>query len=147
MRRSLVVLFSVALAVLAAGCGDQTLSRSEFVSKADAICSKYDKRLEALPEPKSIDDVGALADKAIPIVEDGIGELDDLDPPEELKGRVDRWLDLNKSELENFKRLRDAARKGDATRTQSLATQISATEKQADAAAREIGLKECGQRP
>jgi hypothetical protein len=142
--RRLLLLPTLLLAVAAAGCGDKALSKSEYVAKADAICAKYDKRLEALPNPKSIKDIGALADKAIPIVDAGIGELKDLKPPDGVKSQVDHWLELNERELADFKSLRDAAKKGDASKTQSIATDISSQEKQADEAAQRIGLKECG---
>ena len=143
MRRALLLLFALPVAVLATACGEEALSKSEYIAKADAVCAKYDKKLEALPNPKSIQDIGDLADRAIPIVENGIGELKDLNPPDELKDDVDRWLDLNDRELGAFKKLRDAAKKGDTSKTQSIANGISQTEKRADATARRIGLRKC----
>ena len=144
MRRLLLATTLALVAVVASGCGEKALSKGEFIAKADAICKKYDRKLEALPDPKSIKDIGGLADKAIPIVDNGINELDDLKPPDDLKDQVDHWLDLNKQNLDDFKKLRDAAKDGDAAKTQTLASQISDHEQQTDAAARKIGLKECG---
>lgn len=144
MRRSLAFALTIAVVALVSGCGDEALSKGEFVAKADAICTKYDKQLQALPKPKTIDDIGSLADKAIPIFESGVGELKDLKPPDALRNDVQRWIALNERELDDFKALRDAAREGDASKTQVLATKISKQEQQADSLARQIGLKRCG---
>jgi hypothetical protein len=144
VRRLLLLPLAALLALVAAGCGSQALSKADYVAKADAICRTYDKKLEALPSPKSIKDIGTLADNAIPIVDEGIAKLRDLKPPDDLKSGVDHWLDLNKQNLDDFKKLRDAAKKGDASTTQALANQIGQHEKETDAAARKIGLKECG---
>jgi hypothetical protein len=142
--RRLAPLATLALVLAGPGCGEKPLSKSEFIARADGICQEYDKKLEALPDPKSIEDIGKLADRVVPIVDDGIGELKALKPPDSLKDQVDRWIQLNEQDLEDFENLRDAAKKGDVARTQTLAGEITRHEHETDAAARKIGLSECG---
>ena len=133
------------LALAAAGCGgDDRLSGKEFTAKAEATCTRYEKKLARLPQPKSLKDFGALADEAIPIVENGVEDLRGLKPPENLESKYEKWLDANDANVEDFKKLRDAAKAGDESKVRSLVDRVSANEKKGDELARDIGIDRCG---
>ena len=77
-----------AVVALAAGCGGggdgstrNTLSAAEFRQQADAICAKYQGKLDALGTPSSLDDLKDYVDKAVPIIDNGNAELQGLEPP------------------------------------------------------------------
>ena len=131
------------LAVSAACGGDESLSRAELASRADAVCAKYEQKLSALAAPQSLGDVEKLADRARPIVEDGIDELDDLRPPDELEDDYDRWIDANRQNLAVFDDLEKAAAEGDAARVQEVLADARDREEEADRLAARLGLDDC----
>jgi hypothetical protein len=144
--RVVFVLTVFALAAVAAGCGGgDRLSREEYVKQADAICAKYEKRLDALPQPESTEDLKMLVDKGLPIAREGNTELKDLKPPEDLEAKVEEWHERNDRNLELIADLGQAAEDGDEERIQTLAAEAEENETEADRLAGEIGLKDCAE--
>jgi signal transduction protein with GAF and PtsI domain len=143
--RGIGVLGVVCGVAVLTGCGGDggALSRDELVSRADAICTKYEERIDALAEPQSIEEVEALADQAKPIVEDGVDELARLQPPEDLEDEYDRWIGLNRESVDTIDELKEAAAAGDGARVQQVVQDADEKEREADALARQIGLDEC----
>ena len=146
MRRALVPVLVLGVATGCAGGGDR-LSKSEYTRQADGICARYDERLGAvereLDRVESPEAAAAAIDRGIPIVKDGIAELRELEPPEELEDDVERWLELNEENAENLEKLRDAAEAGDAQQAEEIATRGEETERRSDELAQEIGLEDC----
>jgi transcriptional regulator with AAA-type ATPase domain len=138
----------VAVALIAAGgCGggDDRLSRDEYVKQADAICAKYQKRLDALPEPENVQELKELVDEGLPIAREGYQELKALEPPEELEADVSEWFERNDRNLELIEELGQAAEEGDEQRIQSLASEAEKNEEEADRIATGIGLDVCAE--
>ena len=139
--------FLLLLALAAGWGGGDRLSKSEYTKQADAICAKYDKRLEAiereLDRADSPEDAAQAIDRGIPIVKSGVDELRELEPPEQLEDDVDRWLELNEENTRTLEELRDAAREGDMQRVSEIATEGQETEERSDELARKIGLEDC----
>ena len=138
----------LALLALLAGCSsgdgdDGRLSKEEYVERADAICAEYDRRLSDLPEPGNIRELGELAADALPVARKGVAELRALRPPAELQPRVSEWLERNDRNIRMIGALRDAARAGQTTRVQEIASEAADNEQAADALAKEIGLEAC----
>lgn len=127
----------------ACGGGSDRLTREELISRAEAICTKYEQKLAALAEPKSIADVETLAEQAKPIVEDGVEELGDLEPPKELEADYDRWIALNRDSVKSIDDLKEAAAAGDEAGVQNILQKTNAREQEADEVARNIGLDQC----
>ena len=150
MRRARVALVAAAVVLAAAACGDgdgeDRLSREEWVRAADAICTDYDGRLEQLPDPNTLDELADVAERAHPIARAGVRRLRALRPPAELANDVDEWLDRNDANVRTIERLGDAARAGDETRVQEIASAGADNEAAADALARELGLRACARR-
>src|SRR6185295_11196800 len=71
---------------------DTRLSKAEFQSQANAICAKYQKQLNAIDEPTSLDEIPDLVDQALVILNKEIDEVAALNPPEELQGDFDRMI-------------------------------------------------------
>ena len=70
--RGLVAGLVGVLVLLAAGCGgggsDTRLSREEFESQANAICAKYQKQLDAIGTPSSVEEIPDLVEQALAIL-------------------------------------------------------------------------------
>jgi multidrug resistance efflux pump len=139
-----------AAAAAATGCsvggdGDGRLSREEYLSQADAVCAEYDKRLNDLGRAESVEQLAENADRALPIAQEGVGKLRELQPPENLERPVDEWLERNDRNVDLIEALRDAARAGEETRIQELAAEAAENEAAADRLAGRIGLKDCAE--
>ena len=64
MRRVAFVL----LVLIAAGCGGGSrLSKTDYAKRADAICSKYNAKINALGRPGGIKALPSYVDRALPI--------------------------------------------------------------------------------
>jgi hypothetical protein len=139
------IALGITAAIVIAGCGgDDRLTREEFVSEAEAICEEFDQRLEDVPDPESADDVERYVDEARPVIEDGLGELRALQPPEELEEQWDELMDRNDEALEVLDDLSEAAASADEARLQEISEEASRQDAETDRMARAIGLENCG---
>jgi hypothetical protein len=136
-------------ALLLAACGgggpSESLSPTQFRQQADAICAKYESKIEALPRPTSLDDLQRFVDQVIPLIEQGNAELGDLEPPEALADDWGRALDLQEKSLQKARELQSAIREKDDARVQQLFTELGETEDESNRIARSIGLEKCGE--
>jgi hypothetical protein len=136
----------VLLAAACGGDGSSRLSKSDFRSKADAICRKYEGQIA-----KATANVGGGAnqiaetiDKALPLIRKGQGELRDLKPPEDLAGTYNRWLDQGDDQVSQAEKLRDAARANDAKAFRSALAQLQQIEKSQDKiGGDDLGFDDC----
>ena len=97
-------------AVVLAGCGgdDDTLTKSQFIKQADAICKQGNKRIEAqaedtLPanEPPSKAQLTTFATETlIPDIQRQVDEVRELNEPSEDEDQVNAFLDSAQSELD-----------------------------------------------
>ena len=104
MRRLLLLLFLAPIVLLSAGCGgsgggDQRLSKSEFQSRANQICT--DLRRREQPDLGSTSKAGI--DRNLDRLDDALNDLSRLNPPAADESRYRTFLD-------NFRRGVDFAR-------------------------------------
>jgi hypothetical protein len=141
---------AVGAAFLLAACGGGNggggeLTADEFREQADAICAKYDEQLNQLGEPQSLEDLQGLVDETVTILENGVAELRELNPPPELEADWDRAMEINEENLELVRNIRDAVQEGDEARFTELAAQAQANTDEGNRLAQEMGLEECGE--
>jgi hypothetical protein len=144
--RLLTVGLFVAL-LAAAGCGGGSgNAKSEFKSKAGAICSKYTSELKRLFKGVSAtnrEEIVAAIDKSLPVLEKGNGELERLDPPKDLRSRYEVWTGANAREVAIVRRLRDGLKAGNVGDYVDAAQDLARLEKTQDRRARRLGLSRC----
>ena len=139
-----VALLAVLVGSACGGGGDgDRLTREEFTSQANAICRDFDKKIDAIDEPQSIADVVDFADEAIPIFEDGLNRLGELEPPEDLQAKVDEWLGVGDEILEALRDLRDAAEDKNQARVQQILREAQTKDDRSDTLATQIGATDC----
>jgi hypothetical protein len=136
--------------LLAAACGGDgggsgELSADEFRQQADAICEDFEQRLDDVEPPTSPDDIQRFVNEAFPIIEEGTGQLNDLDPPDEFQDEWDRVVEINEENLDTIRSVRDALEDNDIAEAQRLIQEAGGNEEEADQLARDIGLTKCGQ--
>jgi hypothetical protein len=137
--------FGLAL-LLAAGCGGgggDRLSKEEFQKQANATCTKYEAKLNAIGRPTSPADVKAYVEKGIPVIQQGLAELRALKPPEGMQGDYERMLTEVEKSIPAARQLGEAAAKNDAAAVQKALAAGNAASAAADDAAKSLGLTGC----
>ena len=99
-------------ALAAAGCGgggdDGRLTHEEFAKKADAICAKYQKRGDNLPETEQTKEgIVRSVEQVMGLFREQLGELRALKPSKEDAEMVDRWVRAQEHMLRVFGKTRD----------------------------------------
>jgi hypothetical protein len=134
--------------VLAAGCGGggssgQRLTRDQYAAKADAICSKYKQKTDALSRPSTLSDLADVSDQVLPLLHDAKGELGDLRPPEDEETTANAWLDQFDVIIGDVEKIRDAAKKGDTAGVQAAAAPALRHNQHANDLASQLGMTVC----
>jgi hypothetical protein len=146
MRGSVVALVGV-LVLLTTGCGgggsDARLTREEFESQANAICAKYEKQLDALGTPASIEEIPDLVDQALAILNKEIDEIAALNPPADVQTEFDALIEASNNTKAAADDLSQAAKDGDQAAVQKALDEGSAASDKADQIATELGLDSC----
>jgi len=138
-----------ALGLVAAGCGSKSnrLSKAEFVSRANAICAKYEKRVQSRMAGVPAGDQKQLANSigtVIPVIRKGNDELRSLKPPGSLQSRFDSWMGLADAEVGAAQKLQDALEKNDIQAIQAAFKELQAKDAAQDRIARQdLGLTGC----
>jgi hypothetical protein len=146
VRARLTAFLAVAVVATTAACGgggDDRLSQEEFQKQANAICEKYDSRIQALGSPSSAQEVGGFVDQVIPLLQQGISELRALKPPAEAQDDYDRMLDETEKAVPAAQKLADAAEKSDAAALQEALAEARKADQASDEIATKLGLTGC----
>jgi hypothetical protein len=135
---------------LVAGCGSgngNRLSKAEFVSRANAICAKYEKRVQTRMAGVPAGDQKQLANsigKVIPVIRKGNDELRSLRPPASLQGRFDRWMGIADAEVAAAHKLQVALSKNNLGTIQAAFKELQTKDTAQDRIARrDLGLTGC----
>jgi hypothetical protein len=146
VRAPLTTILAVAVAVTAAGCGgggDDRLSQKELQTQANAICEKYDNKIQALGSPSSPEEVSGFVDQVIPLLQQGVAELRALKPPADIEDDYDRMLDETEKAVPAARKLADAAEKNDAAALQEALAAARKADEASDEIATKLGLTGC----
>jgi len=144
VRRALgLALFFACLAPACGGEGGDRLSQEEFQQQANAICEKYDKKIQALGSPASPADIPAFVQKGVPLLRQGIAELRALNPPADVEDDYNRMLDETAKAIPAAEKLADAAEKNDAAAVQNAIKEGQQADSASDELATKLGLDGC----
>ena len=146
MRRSAAGA-AVLAGLLAAGCGGGSgrLSQADYAKQADAICSKYNRKIVALGRPKSpaLAEIARFADRALAVEHKGNAELEGLKPPKSEEKTARKWIAQNDVVAKAVGDLRDAAKKNDRAALGAALRRGNSANKVANRLARQLGLRVC----
>ena len=143
MRGALAALVG-GLALIAAACGGgDRLSRAEFTSQANAICGKYEKQLNAVAVPTTLEEVPESVDQALAILDKEVDEFSDLKPPEALQEDFDELIDQSNKTRAAAEDLAEAAKANDQDAVQQALDEGNAATRSADRIAGRLGLESC----
>jgi len=125
------------------GGGGPALTKQQYATKADAICGKYNKQVNALGNPNNLQDLAKVADKTLPILGSAIDKLDALKPPASEKAKADQWLTQVRNLKDDLQEIRDKAKAGDAPGIQSVLPKAQDHNSKSNSLAAELGMSVC----
>jgi hypothetical protein len=144
VRRALFLVVAVALlAACGGGGGGKPLSRTEYASKADAICSKYSEQTKALANPSDLSGLADVADKTLPILDRAFTDLKKLKPPANEQATVNQWLDQVENLKGDLREIRDKAKTGDVQGVQAVVPQATQHNQTSNKLASQLGMSIC----
>ena len=141
--------WSLMAAVSLIGCGGgrsshtHPLSKSQFMSRADAICATGTRRMDSLQRPSGMPGIATLMAAALPIEQEAQAKLDALVPPASDRARYASLLDMIAQSITKTSELRSAAEADDERRVQNLYNDLAALQQRENGASEELGLKQC----
>jgi hypothetical protein len=125
------------------GGGGDRLTREEYAAAADTICTRYNEQVRSLQNPSNIEELAEAADKTLPILDDAIGELRDLTPPESEEARADEWLDQVELLKRDLEQIRDRARDNDLPGVQAAVPGAQQHNDRSNELATQLGMSVC----
>lgn len=132
---------------LVAGCGGggsgERLTRDQYAERADAICSKYKQKTDALERPSDLAGLAHVADQTLSILHDARGEFHKLRPPANEQATADAWLDQFDRLIEDIEQLRDKAKADDVTGVQKIAQTSLQHNRRANELGVQLGMTVC----
>lgn len=90
-------------------------TRSEYLAGIAAVCRLYGPRLDRIRPPDVAEPANVIAavDLVLPLVKAQLRRVRALEPPHELRPRVERWLTLHERRLGMLERAQAAGRRQD----------------------------------
>lgn len=148
-RRTLAGVAALGAAALIAGCGgggSDALSGDEFRERADAICADADERLDTLTEPSTGDEVLPFLQAGLPIADEELQRLGELEAPDDLQATLDEAQDLNQQRQDLIQQAADRIEGGEDPQAVvgEVDPELERLREEARAKARELGLTVCG---
>jgi len=146
MKRIALVL--PVLLVAACGGGSEGLSKSDYLSQAEAICKKANADIDAIGTPSSLAEVGPTVDKFVTTAEDATADLEALDPPKDDEAELkSKFLEPLGKQVDEGKawvtKIKDAAAANDQAKVLDLLDDDAVTSEPDLTWMKDYGFKDC----
>lgn len=143
-RAARIVVICTAAAGLVA-CGDDALTKEEFIAAADEICKEAEERTEDLKAPTTPEEIRAFATEARVAIREVVAEVRELAPPEEDRQDIERFLDDLDEAAEVLPQIADASERKDTEQVGELVAQLQDKVASAREFADEYGFESCAE--
>lgn len=139
---------TAALAVvcaIAASCDDGELSRSEYVQRANAICTTANAKIVAIPPPDATDAqaVARTVDELVKVQRAEVAKLEAVSPDRDGRDLVREWLEFVRTAIDRTADSGAALRRGDRTAFDAAVQAAAAANADADQRAARLGVTKC----
>jgi hypothetical protein len=121
------------------------LSHSDFVKRADAVCTAYTSQTKGLSQPRSYTKIVQYVSKTLPIYEAALRKLEALKPPSSDAKAVKAWLAADRRVAKAIRNLGGAAERRDFPSVTVAASQAQLAGSQGRQAAVVLGMHVCAQ--
>ena len=148
--KKLAIAAVLALVLIAAGCGGggggTSLSKEEYSSQLNTICTELNDKNKAIGDPQSIDEVVTKGPQLQDAFQSAIDEVENLNPPDELKDAHERFVSLGRQIHSKIDDLIAAAKKKDLAKAQQIGATIDPLNTESNEIARtKLGAPACDQ--
>ena len=131
--------------MLAAGCGGGRLSHSDFVKRADAVCSAYNARVKPrVITPRSYDAIERYVAGTLPLYTAALQKLSALQPPSSDAKAVRAWLATDRRVARAVRALGVAAQQRNFPAVSAAASRAQLAASESRQAAANLGMHVCG---
>lgn len=134
-------------AMALAGCGSSsTLSRSQLVDKANAICAKENAQGNAIPRPqgRNLSSVATYLDKLIAVGNSATNDLQKLKPESSVSSDWNSYISARKQGIALVQTIAQKAHANDPSAAAQLG-QVGPSAAQVRQAASKVGATQCAQ--
>ena len=134
------VVAGVALVTTAHSSSEST--RAQYLAAVAAICRVYGPKLDRIRPPDVAEPANVIAavDRVLPLVRAQLRRVKALEPPHELKRRVDRLLALHQQRLHKLEQAQAAGRRQDFRALSVAYVDFALAGRETGSLAREIGI-------
>jgi hypothetical protein len=128
--------------VLLVACGDDRLSKGDFIAQADEICAAAETRAQELPQPADPTEAETYASGLEEITEGYIADLRELQPPEDDVEQLDGLIEkIEQAGLNIVEAIRTQSGSGNPADAYSEALHLA---EEANEEAEAYGFESCG---
>jgi hypothetical protein len=140
-----VIVVMAALFLLLDPFGDEELSRAEFLSQGDEICTEAHEAFTDLQDetPATAREAVDLTDQLIGIAEDERDEITELNAPSDLDAKVDAYLTARDEGIDLLHRGLDAAEGDDGAAYAAAQAKLASQQLERRDLAEAVGFTEC----
>lgn len=148
--RSPAALVTVVALLLTACGGTERLTKEQLIAKGDAICKDASTKADPIgtdlanPSAETLPQWSDALGQLLPIYEDLVGKLKDLNPPEADQATWDRITGGLDQIVSGIKTAKDAASSGDLAGFQTALAAIEKASGESGQLASDYGFQECG---
>jgi hypothetical protein len=140
-------LIAPAALLAAAACGGSsgTLTKAEFIQQADKLCAAANDELDALPEPKTPEELRTVLDKGVSRTRKLLSDLRALNEPEADERTVEEIYSLVEQSIAKLAEADAAFASGNVAAIDGIVQAGQGLLDQANAASKTYGLKDCSE--
>jgi hypothetical protein len=150
-RRLLLILPAALTLALAAGCGGgkQQVSAAELVQKGDQICRQEQTKFGQIQThpPANASDAADQTKELVQVAQSANSALGKLQPPDELKGRLDSYLSARDRAIDQMQKGEDAANNQDSSAYGAAQAAVVKSSPERKRLSRAVGFKVCASGP
>jgi hypothetical protein len=146
---SLLAALATAAAIVAlascGGGGDGSISAKQFQTEANQVCKDVEQQLNRIQStvPRTADQAEKQAAAVVDVSQQALGNLRQIDPPENLKDTYDKYLQARERAIGFVENSRDAAASNNANAYARAKTRLAEGQPSRRELALQLGLRRC----
>jgi hypothetical protein len=140
-----LVVLPALLAAAACGGSSGTLTKAEFIEQADNLCGAANDELDALPEPKTPEELRTALDKGVSRTRKLLSDLRALNEPEADEQALEEIYSLVERSIAKLDEADAAFATGNVTAVDGIVQAGQGLLDQANAASKTYGFKDCSE--
>ncbi|MGD0272704.1 MAG: hypothetical protein ABSB96_03125 [Gaiellaceae bacterium] len=145
-RLGTIVLLALGAVLVLSSCGgggSKRVTKEQFAAKANALCAAFNKQVNAVGNPTTIQEMIAMVNKLLPLDRKLVADFEKLKPPSNEEATVKRLVQLGNEQAARIEAMLAALKKSDMATVNTLTKGGDANDKESKTLFRQIGATEC----